>query len=143
MCLCIKKDQYQNEKDLQNFIGDQEEILVYKILEKRDYEDFYRSLQYFNYTWDFKKQKTFEVNRDSIPTVEELKYGAIEEGLHVYIDLGKAQAKWGSSTQIVQKIVKFKVKKENIIAIENDLSWKDHNFKELVCTKLTFIEVIN
>jgi hypothetical protein len=143
MCLCIKKDQSQNEKDLQNFIGDQKEILVYKILEKLRHEDFYRSFHYFDYIWDFKNQKTFEVNRVSIPTVEELNYGAIEEGFHVYTDLGKAQAECYYVTQIVHKIVKFKVLKEDIVAIENGLSWKDHNFKELVCTRLTFVEVIN
>jgi hypothetical protein len=137
MCLYLRFDKNQNEKDLQAFIGDQEEIDVYKILRKDDDENFYRSENYPDYIWDFSKQRIFQVDRPSRPTGYERNDGCIEEGFHVYTSLKVAEDyRWDDCTVIV----KFRVRAEDVVAVENDRDY--NNFQELVCTKLIYVEVV-
>jgi hypothetical protein len=148
MCLYISSDQNQNEKDLKRWFGSRKKFAyVYKILRKYSYEDFYRSEYYPSYKWDFSKQKVFQVDRPNKPTYGELShlsifknptYGEIHYGLHVYTNLKEAKRFFPSD----KTIAKFRVKKEDIIAIQNDMSRKENNFKELVCRKLTFVKII-
>jgi hypothetical protein len=141
MCLRIKSDQVQNERDLNKWFGNRTKFAyVYKVLIKRTYEDFYRSACFLDYIWNFRKEKVFEVSRSPKPGKEELDYGRINKGLHVYVNLEEAKKnKYSYNT-----IVKFRVRKEDIVAIENNRGNRRvyHNSKELVCTRLEFVKVL-
>jgi hypothetical protein len=148
MCLYIKRDQKENKRDLQEFLGDQEKIFVYKILEKRPNEDFYRSLVYSHFTWNFSKERIFCVNVNSKPTKRDLEEGEVYLGFHTYTNLKIARERQYYSSM---SIVKFKVKKQDIIAVENradnpinclDLRKPTPNFQRLVCRKLEFVEIL-
>jgi hypothetical protein len=142
MCLWIQPDQDQNEKDLKKWFGNRKKFAyVYKVLRKWSCESFYRSLLYGNFKWDFEKQKEFQVDRDLKLTKSELLSEQINKGFHVYTSLKLAKS-W-ISNEPNSVIVKFKVRKENIIAIQNSsfISEK-YRFKELVCTRLEFVKVI-
>jgi hypothetical protein len=138
MCLKISPNQEKNEKDLQDFINGRDKIFIYKTLQKRVDENFYRSL-IFDFTWEFKKQKVFEVDRSSKPTEYELLTGQISHGLHVYTSF--EVAKIFTDYNQNERIVKFKISDEDIVAIENGLAYRA-NFKELVCTRLEFVEIL-
>jgi hypothetical protein len=133
MCLYIKSDQYLNERDLKKWFGNRTKFAyVYKRLHKWSEENFYRSLVYNHFKWDFSKQKVFEVRRDPKPTEEELRYRRINEGLHVYTNLETARRDgYGNS------VVKFRVNKEDIVAIDSI-----YTEKEAVCTRLEFVKVL-
>jgi hypothetical protein len=141
MCLYIKRDQTQNEKDLNKWFGNRKKFAyVYKILLKEDGESFYRSLNYNNFIWDFKNQKTFQVGREPKPTIFELNRERINWGLHVYTSLKIAQE---NQFYFEMVTVKFRANKEDIVAIENDgHSHRYKNFIEAVCKKLTFVKVM-
>jgi hypothetical protein len=139
MCLWIKQDQEENKKNLNKWFGSRKRFAyVYKILRKWPEENFYRSPVY-DFKWDFKKQKVFQVDRPNKPTKEELNYGEIHKGLHVYTSLKKAKENQNFSCDT---IIEFKVSKENIVAIEINWSDKEDNFQELVCRKLEFVKVV-
>jgi hypothetical protein len=145
MCLWIRNNQEENDKDLKEFLGDRQEIYVYKILYKNPDKDFYRS-EYYEFFWDFKKQKVYKIDRPLKPTKEELSYGEdginwgeIHKGFHVYTDLETAKATCGYYRR---EIVKFKVLKEDIVAINNNWFFSKKYLKELVCRKLMFVEVL-
>jgi hypothetical protein len=140
MCVYIKQDPDWNKIDLQNFIEDREEIDIYKVLQKYNDENFYRSFHYSSFIWDFKIQKTFQVNRPLRPTEVELYDGQIHKGFHVYTSLEVAKSYRLYNYTV---IVKFRVKAEDIVAVENDYYREEENFQELVCRKLTYVEVIN
>jgi hypothetical protein len=140
MCVYIKQDPDWNKIDLQNFIGDREEIDVYKILQKCNNEKIYRSFHYSSCIWDLENQKVFQVDRPSRPTGYELNDGGTGEGLYVYTSLEIAE-NYRLYDHTV--IVKFRVKAEDIVAVENDYYREEENFQELVCRKLTYVEVIN
>jgi hypothetical protein len=140
MCLHIKPDQTQNEKDLNKWFGSRTKFAyVYKVLEKSPYESFYKSIYRSYFKWDFKKQQIYQVDRPLKPTKEELESGEIYIGFHVYTNLEVARINKVCDYDIV---VKFQVKREDIVAVENDYFNKDYNLEELVCRKLTFIEVV-
>jgi hypothetical protein len=132
MCLEISSYQDQNELELENYFGSRKKFAyVYKVLWKWDIEDFYRSLIRFSFIWDFKNRKIFQVNRSHRPTKYELRYNAIDFGFHVYTNLGKAEESKG----LFGIIVKFRVDKEDIVAV--------NNFREeAVCRELEFVKVL-
>jgi hypothetical protein len=147
MCLYIKRSQEENERDLQKFLGDQEEIFVYKILYRRTHENFYRSLVYSHFKWNFEKQKIFQVDKSRI-SKEELEWGEVLYGLHAYTSLKAARNYCFDRDEV---FVKFKVKAEDIIAVENrantltnclELRKLRPNLQRLVCRKLEFVEVL-
>jgi hypothetical protein len=145
MCLHLKSDQVQNEKDLNRWFGNRKKFAyVYKRLRKHNYESFYRSPIY-EFVWDFKKKKVFEIDRSSKPTKFELetatirKAATIRRGFHVYISLEMANREKIYSNEV---ITKFRVYKDDIVAIENGRACKGHNFKELVCKRLEFVRVL-
>jgi hypothetical protein len=148
MCLYIKRNQEENKRDLQDFLGDQEELFVYKVLQKRPDENFHRSTVYNDFIWNLSKQKVFQVNRSNKLTEVDLERGEVSYGFHVYTNLETAKE---SKHYCDHTIVKFKVLKKDIIAIENradtpinclDLRQPTPNFQRLVCRKLTFVEVL-
>jgi hypothetical protein len=131
MCLYISLYQDQNELELENYFGSRKKFAyVYKILRKEDHEDFYRSPIY-DFVWDFKIQKVYQVDRDPNPTEFELEVRQIREGLHVYTSLEAAR----DSLERLNTIVKFRVLKENIVAINNFQG-------EAVCRELEFVKVL-
>jgi hypothetical protein len=69
---------------------------------------------------------------------KELCYYLICKGLHAYTNLEEAKY-WKEEDE---PIIKFKVKAENIVAVENGCSKQKHNFQRLVYTKLEFVEII-
>jgi hypothetical protein len=146
MCLFIKPDQEENEEDLRRWFKSHHKwfgvhkgfAYVYKVLVKKPNEDFYRSPRFPDYKWDFNNQKVFQVRRSHKPTQEELENRSIEIGLHVYTHL-ESMKPYLDSNEVV---VKFRVRKENIVAIENNYKVKKYNFEEAVCTKLEFVKVI-
>jgi hypothetical protein len=144
MCLYIKKDQEKNERDLNNFLRDCEKVYVYKILRKGIYRGFYRSIHYPNCIWNFKKQKVYWIDRSSKPTEYELNLGEISQGLHVYVSFRIAQEYFRHFYSCLSDlvIVKFRVNKRDIVAIQNDWIFEEPNFKQLVCKRLEFVEVV-
>jgi hypothetical protein len=140
MCLFISHCQGLNEESLRNFLDGRKEVYVYKVLQKWPDEDFYRSL-HRDYIWDFKVQEIYQVDRNSKPTQKELDSGEVHIGFHIYGDFDKTikifaihRAYLDINVNVV--IAKFKVKAENIVAVEPCA------YEELVCTKLEFIEVV-
>jgi hypothetical protein len=141
MCLRIKSDQIQNEKDLNRWFGSRKKFAyVYKVLRKWDDEDFYRSLWHPEFIWDFSKQKVYQIDRVSGLTKDELDRKVVNEGFHVYTSLEIATFNCGSC---FEKIAKFRVKREDVVAIENNYNNKELNLKELVCTKLEFVRIVD
>jgi hypothetical protein len=140
MCLYITNNQDQNNKDLKRWFGRRQKFAyVYKVLQKRASENFYRSSWHPEFIWDFSKQKEYQVDRDPKPTEKELYSREIHKGFHIYTSL--KEVKYHKST--FRPIVKFRVNKEDIIAIENDYDDpEEHNFSEAVCRKLTFVKVL-
>jgi hypothetical protein len=139
MCLIISYNQEENEKDLKRWLGRRRKFAyVYKILRKYDDENFYRSENFHDFIWNFSKQKIYQVNRLSEPTHFELTFREINQGLHVYTNLEIAQRYYCTN----RVVVKFRVLKEDIIAVQNGCYWKSNNFTELVCKRLEFIKVI-
>jgi type IV secretory pathway VirB6-like protein len=138
MCLKIKSDQEENERDLKLFLKEKKKVFVYKIIQKAPYESFYRSL-IFDFTWDFEKQKVFEIERSSKPTEFELTHNVVGKGFHVFVSLENTKE---HQCYLNTVIAKFKVDKEDIIAIGNNYNCWEDNFKELVCTRLEFVKVI-
>jgi hypothetical protein len=131
MCLYIQPDQEENDKDLKKWFGNRKKFAyVYKVLRKWPSEDFYRSAVY-SFIWDFRKQKVFQVDRDPKPTGLELHFGDIHKGFHVYTSLEAA----GPCTHPNYKIIKFKVFKKDIVAV-NTCSC------EAVCIRLEFVKVL-
>jgi hypothetical protein len=141
MCLWIKFNQEENERDLKKWFGSRKKFAyVYKILRKYPDEDVYRSEYHSNFKWDFKKKKTFQIVRSLKPTKEELRDKEINKGLHIYTSLEEAKYHLFYSNS---KIIKFRVDKEDIIAIENEgRSHGYENFREAVCKKLTFVKIV-
>jgi hypothetical protein len=138
MCLLISPYQELNDRDLKRWFGNRKKFAyVYKILYKSPDEDFYRSENYRNFKWDFKNQKVFQVDRPNRPTKFELKTEEINTGLHVYTNLETAK-----KNRYCKVIVKFKVLKEDIVAIENYYCGEEFNFPHLVCTKLEFVKIV-
>jgi hypothetical protein len=137
MCLVISSNQEKNEKDLQNFINGQNEISVYKILQKQVDESFYRSIFHSDFIWNFDNQKVYWVDRSPEPTEEELGIRQIHKGFHVYTSF--EVAKIFTDYNQKERIVKFKISSEDIVAIEN---MRYYNFEELVCTRLEFVEIL-
>jgi hypothetical protein len=146
MCLHIKLEQSQNEKDLNHWFGSRKRFAyVYKVLRKWPDEDIYRSIWYPYFIWDFKIQKIYRVNRSSKLTKEELSYGEIYEGFHVYTTLEEAKSQ--RYTYSKETIVKFRVLKEDIVAIQNNIQnnkylYEKKNFKEAVCKRLEFVKIL-
>jgi hypothetical protein len=139
MCLCISSDQKENEKELNRWFGSRTKyIYIYKVLHKRSEENFYRSLVYNYFKWDFSEQKIFEVYRDPKPTELELEVRQIHKGLHVYTNLETAR----SCLEKNNVVVKLRVRKEDVVAIGNHYNDKDFNLKEAVCTRLEFVKVL-
>jgi hypothetical protein len=132
MCLWINFEEEKNDTSLQEFLKDQKEIYVYKVLTKEENEEFYRSLCFPKFIWDFSKEKIYQVNRSSKPTDKELFCGRIETGFHVYTSFGAAKRE----SDCDSTIVKFQVKAENIIAVDC------FSTNKLLCTELEFIEVL-
>jgi hypothetical protein len=131
MCLWIKSDQKENDKDLKKWFGSRKKFAyVYKVLIKSIDEDLYRSAVY-SFIWDFNNQKIFQVDRDPKPTGLELHFGDIHKGFHVYTSLEAARP----CTNPNYKIIKFKVLKKDIVAV-NTCSC------EAVCTRLEFVKVL-
>jgi hypothetical protein len=130
MCLWIYHDQEKNERNLEGFLGGNDEVYVYKVLGKFLEEKIYRSYYYYNTIWDFSKQNVFKVDRSSKPTKYELKIGNVEEGLYAYTTLSHAAA----MKIIYSVIAKFKVRKEDIVAVEG------YFYEEIVCRRLEFVE---
>jgi hypothetical protein len=131
MCLLISSDQEQNERDLKKwFESRKKSAYVYKLLYNRPNENYWRSPYHSEFIWNFKEQKVFQVDRPLKPTKDELDYGAIDKGLHVYISPREAK----KNKYPDEIIIKLKVLKENIVAIDN-------NSKQAVCTKLEFVKV--
>jgi hypothetical protein len=136
MCLYIKQDQKENNKDLKKWFGRRTKFAyVYKVLGKKQDESFYRSIHFPNFIWDFNKQKIFKVNRSSKPTKEELKW----KGLHVFTSF--RVAKIFTDYMRGEEIAKFKVSDEDIVAVENKL-YHQFSSEELVCTRLEFVEIV-
>jgi hypothetical protein len=142
MCLWIKSDQDLNERDLNKWFGNRKKFAyVYKILIKAKNEDFYRSARFNSFIWDFSKQKVFEVRRDPKPTKSELNRERINFGLHVYTSF--EEVKYWDYYKPDSAIVKFRVNKEDIVAIQNSsLVLKRYHYKEAVCKKLEFVKVL-
>jgi hypothetical protein len=149
MCLYTRSDQSQNKKDLNKWFGNRKKFAyVYKILVKIPGEDFYRSEYFSNFIWNFSKQKVYRINRSSNPTKEELSYGErwtgmsfgrIDKGFHVYTNLETAKAIY---SHYRRKIAKFKVFKEDVVAVNNNWFFSNRCLKEAVCRKLTFVKII-
>jgi hypothetical protein len=139
MCLFICSDQERNKRDLKKWFGSRTKFAyVYKVLKKDPYESFYRSICH-NFIWDFEKQKVFQVDRDPNPTEFELEVRQIREGLHVYTSFKEAKLKRYPYTSDI--IVKFKVLKEDVVAIRNNYCFKNR-FTQAVCKKLIFVKVV-
>jgi hypothetical protein len=135
MCLWINPDPKKNKLVIQSFIRDWNEIYVYKVLQKWPHENFYRSWVYRGFIWDFRKQKEFKVDRDSKPTGSELLYGSIETGLHVYTRLTGTKYFCTIGLGCKAAIVKFRVRKEDIVAVGVDSN-------TAVCKRLEFVEIV-
>jgi hypothetical protein len=134
MCLRIKPDQIQNEKNLKKWFGSRKKFAyVYKILRNYSGESFYRSIWFPDYfTWHFKEQKIYQENRPNTPTEYELSFKKINKGLHVYTSFKEAKR---HQIYFGEAIVKFRANKEDIVAVNN-------SHREAVCTKLTFVKII-
>jgi outer membrane receptor for Fe3+-dicitrate len=136
MGLYIKQDQEENERNLNRWFGSRKKFAyVYKILVKQEDENLYRSFTFSDFIWDFSRQKVFEVERPKKPTEFELNpdgldFGEIHKGFHVYTSL---EAAGPCANNYIT--VKFKVLKEDIIAINN-------LYGQAVCRKLTFVKII-
>jgi hypothetical protein len=139
MCMRIKSDQEQNERDLYEFINGRKEIFVYKILQNGS---FYTSLYHPEFIWNFSKQKIYEVDRPPKPTNKESKDTYVSLGLHVYTSLEEAKYRIRTGFYDHFTIVKFKVRAEDIIAVENGWTCNSTNFLEAVCTRLEFVEIV-
>jgi hypothetical protein len=132
MCLEISPYQDQNELELEKWFGSRKKFAyVYKILQKYSCEDFYRSEYYPSYKWDFSKQKVFQVDRPNKPTYGELFHRRIKFGLHVFTSLNEVKY-WEPK---VGGIVKFRVRKEDVVAVDNFNN-------EAVCTRLEFVKIV-
>jgi hypothetical protein len=147
MCLSINPDQIQNEEDLNKWLGRRKNfVYVYKVLRKRPNEDFYRSAWYKNFIWDFSKQKVFQVDRSPIPTKDELDWGGIVDGLHVYTSIKGVKKDFlyngYNSHHKNVVIVKFRVNRKDVVAVENYYIDKEDNFQTAVCKKLTFVKIV-
>jgi hypothetical protein len=138
MSIEIKSNQEENKEDLQNFINDRKEIYVYQVLRECSSKNHYR-FSYQSCIWDFSKQRIYEVDRPSRPTEKELKKGEIYKGYCVYTNLESAKFMKFYCDGV---IVKFKVDKEDLVAIENNCCF-GLNFESLVCRKLNFVRVVN
>jgi hypothetical protein len=138
MCLYINREQSQNEKDLKRWFGSRKRFAyVYKVLRKNEDEDFYRSFHYCDYIWNFRKQKVYQVDRDSDPTEEELDLREIDFGFHVYTSLEEAKAEYSSYNYYKpdSAVVKFRVSKKDFVAV-------DYFEDTAVCRKLEFVKVL-
>jgi hypothetical protein len=141
MCLFIKSDQDRNEKDLKRWFGSRTKFAyVYKILRTWPETPSYKSVWYSNFEWDFNKTKIYQVIRPAKPTKDELKIGEIGKGFHVYASLKTAKEVRGGN--LFEIVVKFRVNREDIVAIQNNRTPR-FNLTELVCTKLEFVKVID
>jgi hypothetical protein len=138
MSIEIKSSQKDNKEDLQEFLGDQQEVYVYKVLRECSSKNYYR-FSYQSCIWDFSKQQVFQIDRSSRPTEEELKKGEIYKGYCVYTNLESAKLQRFYCDGV---IVKFKVDKKDVVAVENNCCF-GLNFESLVCRKLTFVRVVN
>jgi hypothetical protein len=143
MCLWIKQDQEENDKDLKKWFGNRKKFAyVYKVLRKWPEENFYRSSVYSNFIWDFSKEKVFEVRRSRKPTKKELGRTKISDGLHIFTSLETAK-KYFYSTHCKNAIIaKFRVLKEDIVTVENNWELEKNNRRQAVCTRLEFVKVI-
>jgi hypothetical protein len=141
MCLEITNNPKQNEKDLQRFINNREEIYGYKTLRKLPEENFYRSLCHSYFIWNANYRKIFQNPRSSRPTEKELKLERIRKGFHVYTELERAKSMKGYNPKN-RAVAKFRVKAQDIVAIENNWPNKELNFNELVCRRLEFVGII-
>jgi hypothetical protein len=140
MCLLIQRDQEKNEKDLNRWFGSRTKFAyVYKRLRKwpTHKKGLFRS-PVFEFIWDFNKTKTYQEDRSNKPTEWELETARVHKGFHVYVNLETAKKEKIYCDEVV---VKFRVNKENIVAIENR-SIPNYSFLELICTKLEFVKVI-
>jgi hypothetical protein len=142
MCLVIHRDQKRNKENLIECFGSgQKTKIIYKTLWKSPYESFYRSLVYSDCIWDFNKQQIFEVDRPEYPTEEELYYRRINEGFHICLTL-KAARFWQNYPYFNRKkIVKFRVRKEDVVAVHYEYR-RDLVVEEAVCRKLTYVGVV-
>jgi hypothetical protein len=139
MCLLISPDQNRNEKDLSHWFGSRKKFTyVYKFLRKTTklpgnfgQPIVYKSPYFEFFKWNFRKQKIFEIKRPSKPTEYELGSGNICMGLHVCTSLKEARRK----KYYNDIIVKFKVLKEDVVAVNN-------YYNEAVCTRLEFVKVL-
>jgi hypothetical protein len=139
MCLKIKLDQKQNKKDLKKWFGNRKKFAyVYKILEK-ECLGHYISVFRRNFAWDFNKQKVYQVDRPSKPTQIELEKQAINKGLHVYTSLKAAKIYKICACDV---IVKFRVRREDIVAVDNNRVNKKYNLTQAVCRRLEFVKVL-
>jgi hypothetical protein len=139
MCLWIKSDPIENELDLKRWFGSRTKFAyVYKVLRKWPKRSSYKSVWYSEFTWNFNKQKVYQVDRDLKPTRDELKIGEIGKGFHVYTDLKIAK----EVCSLFEVVVKFRVSKKNIIAVQNNRTEDRFNFTELVCQRLEFVKVL-
>jgi hypothetical protein len=144
MCLEIKSNRKENTKDLDKWFGNRTKFAyVYKVLEKRTEELFYRSLFFGWFIWVFDKQKVFQVKRSSKPTKIELYWGEISDGLHVFTSLETAKKDFYYTHRKDARIVKFRVRRKDVVAVENGYTKDKHNFNEAVCTRLEFVKVIS
>jgi hypothetical protein len=152
MCLRIKSDQEQNERDLNKWFGNRKKFAyVYKVIRKWKNEDFYRSI-HRDYIWDFKVQETYQVDRNSKPTQKELDSREVNIGFHVYASLKTAKKDFYYTSRkdtyhkdrhcTNTRIVKFRVQREDIIAVDNGYLDEEFNFDELVCDRLEFVKVV-
>jgi hypothetical protein len=140
MCLLIKSDQKENERDLNRWFGNRTRFAyVYKILRKWTDEDFYRSVCR-DFIWDFEKQKVYQVCRYKKPTEKELKAGIVNKGFHVYTSLKEAKRHRYSYAYDI--VVKFRVKREDLVAVDNDWIIEEDNLKQAVCTRLEFVKIV-
>jgi hypothetical protein len=139
MCLLINPDQSQNKKDLDHWFGSRKKFAyVYKFLRKTTklpgnlgQSIVYKSPYFEFFKWNFRKQKIFQVKRSYKVTEDELDLGRICVGLHVCTSLKEAKRKKYPS----DIIVKFKVLKKDIVAVDNSC-------REAFCRKLTFVKVL-
>jgi hypothetical protein len=150
MCLWIKFNQEENERDLKKWFNHHKKwfgsnkgyAYVYKTLHEDLEKGFYRSLWHDEFIWDFRIQKIFQVERDSKPTVDELHLRQIDRGLHVYTSIETTKKDFYYICRKNTRIAKFRVLKEDIVAVENGYIKDKHNAKEAICRKLTFVKVI-